>query len=64
MTELTPSSSPDSISSFPRSAHFNRKFYPTWHCIAGRNFSANFSHKTKNFYYFTIDQTTILLWKS
>ena len=46
------------------SSHFNRKFYPTWHCIAGRNFSANFSHKTKNFYYFTIDQTTILLWKS
>jgi len=44
--------------------HFNRKFHPTWHCIAGRNFSANFSHKTKNYYYFTLDQTSILLWKS
>lgn len=52
------------VSVFFDSAHFNKKFHPTWHCIVGRNFAANVTHETKNFTYFYLGQTGFLLWKS
>jgi hypothetical protein len=46
------------------SAYFNKKFFPTWHCIVGRNFAANITHETKNYHYFYLGQMGFLLWKA
>ncbi|KAK2493035.1 hypothetical protein MC885_020801 [Smutsia gigantea] len=43
---------------------FDRKYNPTWHCIAGRNFGSYVTHETKHFIYFYLGQVAILLFKS
>lgn len=43
---------------------FDQKYNPTWHCIVGRSFGSYVTHETKNFLYFYIGQTAVLLFKS
>lgn len=43
---------------------FDKRYAPTWHCIAGRNFGSYVTHETKHFIYFYIGQVAILLFKS
>merc|ERR1711997_105499 len=43
---------------------FDKKYNPTWHCIAGRNFGSYVTHETKHFIYFYLGQVAILLFKS
>ena len=40
---------------------FDKKYNPTWHCIAGRNFGSYVTHETKHFIYFYLGQVAILL---
>merc|ERR1712038_696062 len=43
---------------------FDKKYNPTWHCIAGRNFGSYVTHETKHFIYFYLGQVAVLLFKS
>lgn len=43
---------------------FDRTFGPTWHCIAGRDFTSYVCHEAKHFICFYLRQVTILLFKS
>ena len=43
---------------------FDKKFYPCWQCIVGRNFAADVIHEKNCFIYFYIGQIGILLWKT
>jgi dynein light chain LC8-type len=43
---------------------FDIKYFPSWHCIVGRNFGSYVTHETKSFIYFYMGQIAILLWKS
>ena len=43
---------------------FDKKYYPTWHCIVGRNFGSYVTHETKHFIYFYLGQVAVLLFKS
>merc|ERR1711879_1140998 len=36
---------------------FDKKYNPTWHCIAGRNFGSYVTHETKHFIYFYLDKS-------
>ncbi|XP_070429403.1 dynein light chain 1, cytoplasmic-like [Equus przewalskii] len=43
---------------------FDKKYSPTSHYIAGRNFRSLVTHETKHFIYFCLGQVAILLFKS
>ncbi|EPY42583.1 dynein light chain LC8-type [Angomonas deanei] len=43
---------------------FDKKHYPTWQCIVGRNFGADVEHEAKNMIYFYVGQVSVLLWKT
>ncbi|KAG5477150.1 hypothetical protein GH5_04232 [Leishmania sp. Ghana 2012 LV757] len=43
---------------------FDKRHFPTWHCIVGRNFGADVEHETKNFIYLYVGQMSVLLWKT
>ncbi|VDL88643.1 unnamed protein product [Schistocephalus solidus] len=43
---------------------FDKKHYPNWHCIVGRNFGSYVTHESKHFIYFYMGQFAILLFKS
>ena len=47
--------------SFPVCAQNNS---PTWHCIVGTNFGSHVVHQTKNFIYFYLGQTAVLIFRS
>jgi dynein light chain LC8-type len=46
------------------SAHFNKKYDPTWQCIVGRNFGSFVTSETKTFSYFYLGQIAVLLFKA
>lgn len=42
----------------------DKKFGSPWHCVAGKGFSFEFSHETKNILYvFVAGETGVLIWK-
>ncbi|CAH1106668.1 unnamed protein product [Psylliodes chrysocephalus] len=43
---------------------FDKRYQPTWHCVVGKNFGSYVTHETRNFIYFYVGQTAILLYKS
>ncbi|EAN98686.1 putative dynein light chain [Trypanosoma cruzi] len=43
---------------------FDKRYNPTWQCIAGRSFAADVVHESKHLIYFYIGQMSILLWKT
>ncbi|KAM3183697.1 hypothetical protein ACTXT7_009866 [Hymenolepis weldensis] len=43
---------------------FDKRYYPNWHCIVGRNFGSYVTHETKSFIYFYVGQVAILLFKA
>ncbi|KAG5502754.1 hypothetical protein JKF63_04521 [Porcisia hertigi] len=43
---------------------FDKRYFPTWHCIVGRHFGADVEHESKHFIYFFIGQFSVLLWKT
>ena len=43
---------------------FDKKYGPTWQCIAGREFSSYVSHKEKHFMYFYFGDWAVLLFKT
>ncbi|KAA3670881.1 dynein light chain LC8-type [Paragonimus westermani] len=43
---------------------FDRRYYPTWHCIVGRNFGSYVTHESKHFIYFYMGNNAVLLFKS
>ncbi|KAF5397112.1 Dynein light chain [Paragonimus heterotremus] len=42
----------------------DKRYGPTWHCIVGRNFGSYVTHEAKNFLYFYMGQSSVLLFKS
>ena len=44
--------------------HFDKEFYPNWHCIVGNNFGAYVSNEDEKAIYFTYGLTSILLFKA
>ena len=43
---------------------FDRKYYPTWHCVVGKTFGSYVTHETKHFIYFYYGHVAVLLFKS
>ena len=43
---------------------FDRKYGPTWHCIVGKHFGSFVTHEESHFFYFFLNDTGILLYKS
>ena len=43
---------------------FDKKYGPTWHCIAGKNYGSYVTHESQHFMYFFLDDLAILLFKS
>lgn len=43
---------------------FDRKYGPTWHCIAGNNFGSSLTHELSQFMFFALDDMYILIWRS
>ena len=43
---------------------FDKKYGPTWHCIAGKNYGSFVTHESQHFVYFFLDELAILLYKS
>ncbi|AIN98892.1 Dynein light chain 1, cytoplasmic, putative [Leishmania panamensis] len=43
---------------------FDKRYFPTWHCIVGRHFGADVEHEAKNFIYLHVGQLSVLLWKT
>jgi len=42
----------------------DKKFGSPWHCVAGKGFSFEVSHETKNILYvFVAGETGVLIWK-
>lgn len=44
--------------------HFDQKYGPTWHCIAGSDFKAYVTHESKSFIFFYVGKQAILLYKA
>ena len=51
------------VSSFVKK-EFDRKYGPTWHCIAGENFGAQVTHEYSQYIFFILDNMAVLLWRS
>jgi dynein light chain LC8-type len=43
---------------------FDKRYFPTWHCVVGRSFGADVVHENTNFIYFYVGQLSVLLWKT
>ncbi|KAL6722764.1 hypothetical protein Aduo_017855 [Ancylostoma duodenale] len=43
---------------------FDRKFFPSWHCVVGRNFGSYVTHETNHFIYFYVQHIAIMLFKT
>lgn len=43
---------------------FDKRYFPTWQCIVGRNFGADVAYESKHFTFFYVGQMSILLWKT
>jgi dynein light chain LC8-type len=43
---------------------FDKEFYPSWHCIVGKNFGAYVSNEENKALYFTYGQTSVLLFRA
>ena len=42
---------------------FDKKYGPTWHCVAGRQFGSRVSYEMRSFIHFFVDHLAILLFK-
>ena len=42
---------------------FDQKYSPTWHCIVGKNYTADVSYENKCYIFFYLGQLAILLYK-
>lgn len=43
---------------------FDREFFPTWHCVVGKNFGSFVSYEEKHMLYFQVGQFSVLLWRA
>ena len=43
---------------------FDETFFPTWHCVVGKNFGSDFYFEEDHMLYFHFNSTAILLWKA
>lgn len=43
---------------------FDKRYFPSWQCIVGRNFGADVSYESKHFIFFYVGQISVLLWKT
>ncbi|EPY29675.1 dynein light chain LC8-type [Strigomonas culicis] len=43
---------------------FDKRYFPTWQCIVGRNFGADVEHEAKGLFYFYIGQLSVLIWRA
>ena len=53
----------DDIAAFIKK-EFDKKYKSTWHCIVGRNFGSEVTHKSKHLIHFFIHDVGVLLFKS
>ena len=43
---------------------FDRKYYPSWHCVLGKSYGTAISYEEGNSIYFNINNVSILLWRA
>ena len=42
---------------------FDKKYYPNWHCVVGKDFASHMSYENKTFIFFYVGQVAFLLYK-
>ena len=42
---------------------FDKKYYPNWHCVVGKDFASHMSYENKTFVFFYVGQLAFLIYK-
>ncbi len=43
---------------------FDKKYFPSWHCVVGKSFGSSIEHEDHHSIYFFFNSVSILLWKA
>ncbi|KAA0151015.1 hypothetical protein FNF27_05057 [Cafeteria roenbergensis] len=45
-------------------ARLDEAYGPTWHCVVGSDFKAQFTHESKTFFFVSVGKTNVLLFRT